>query len=415
MLLVQIRKVGEYWSSILNIITGSLAAQLLIVIVIPVLARLYSPGEFGLFAVFVSLSTLFAVLVTGRYEAAIPLPSDKAEAWNLYLLALVFGALSSFGVFLILLFMQSASGFFPTILSAKLSSFFLLPLGIFGMVGINASEYWLNRNGDYRWVGANKLGNSAVMVIIQYFSVESSFATSGLILGFVFANCTVFFVSFLRAWTYREKAFVSWKSLGLKYVRFPQYLLIAQLLNTLASHMPILLLSIWFGSAFTGHYTMANRGLNVIDIASTATGQVFYPTASKQFAETGSCTESFFRTKRRLLQSSFLFFPVFFLVCPFVFSFFLGDQWQRAGEVARLLIPMYWVRYVVSPLSWMYYIRNRQDLFLRRQIFLVSGCFAGLSLGWIFSSPEVALISYSLSNILAYGFDYKTCQRFCIQ
>jgi O-antigen/teichoic acid export membrane protein len=60
--------------NILALMTGTGLAQLIPIIVSPFLSRIYSPEQFGLFALFLATVSSLSVMATGRYELAIILP-----------------------------------------------------------------------------------------------------------------------------------------------------------------------------------------------------------------------------------------------------------------------------------------------------------------------------------------------------
>ena len=66
--------------------SGSVIAQALSVLMYPVLSRIYSPEQFGTFALFMSVTSVAAILGTGVYEQAIILPKSENQAWLLVLL-----------------------------------------------------------------------------------------------------------------------------------------------------------------------------------------------------------------------------------------------------------------------------------------------------------------------------------------
>ena len=72
----------------LLLLLGSAAAQAIPLLLGPLLTRLYSPEEFGRFQLFASVATNLAVLGCGRYEFALPLARDEAEAQALRRLCL---------------------------------------------------------------------------------------------------------------------------------------------------------------------------------------------------------------------------------------------------------------------------------------------------------------------------------------
>lgn len=67
---------------------GTTAAQLLGIATMPVLARLYSPADFGVLAVFLAVSGIVAITITLRYEMHILLPKEENEAATLVFICL---------------------------------------------------------------------------------------------------------------------------------------------------------------------------------------------------------------------------------------------------------------------------------------------------------------------------------------
>src|SRR5690606_17488452 len=61
---------------------GTAISQLVAFSVAPLLTRLYSPTDFGLFGVFVSVATMAAVVVTLRLDLAVVVPESDSEAMD---------------------------------------------------------------------------------------------------------------------------------------------------------------------------------------------------------------------------------------------------------------------------------------------------------------------------------------------
>ena len=69
--------------------SGAALAQALPLLFAPLLTRLYTPADFGVLAVFVAWLSNLAVVATARYDMAVVLPSDDADAARLMRLALL--------------------------------------------------------------------------------------------------------------------------------------------------------------------------------------------------------------------------------------------------------------------------------------------------------------------------------------
>jgi len=66
---------------------GTTIAQGLNVAIMPVLSRIYSPSDFGVMAVFVSVTAILTELSGFRYHLAIPLPKQERYAKALIVLS----------------------------------------------------------------------------------------------------------------------------------------------------------------------------------------------------------------------------------------------------------------------------------------------------------------------------------------
>src|SRR3954454_20274925 len=71
-------------------VIGGALGQGMIVLVSPLLTRLYTPADFGVFAVFTALVLMLSVVATLRLETAVVLPERDEEA-----AALAWSALSA--------------------------------------------------------------------------------------------------------------------------------------------------------------------------------------------------------------------------------------------------------------------------------------------------------------------------------
>ena len=71
---------STYARNVITLMTGTAFAQALPIAVSPILTRLYTPAEFGVFAMYMAIASILGVLVTGRYELAILIPKQDRDA-----------------------------------------------------------------------------------------------------------------------------------------------------------------------------------------------------------------------------------------------------------------------------------------------------------------------------------------------
>jgi O-antigen/teichoic acid export membrane protein len=91
-----------------------------------------------------------------------------------------------------------------------------------------------------------------------------------------------------------------------------------------------------------------------------AVGEVFKKRASMEFHTTGNCLRTFKRTFFTLALLSLLPFLIIFLFGPALFGFVFGMQWVEAGTFTRIMVLMFFLRFTISPLTFVTYLRGRQ-------------------------------------------------------
>ena len=90
---------SEFNRNVLTLMTGTTIAQAIPIAITPILTRIYTPEDFGVFALFIAIASIFGTIVNGRYELAIMLTRKDEDAINIFAL----GFIITFVISLILL------------------------------------------------------------------------------------------------------------------------------------------------------------------------------------------------------------------------------------------------------------------------------------------------------------------------
>lgn len=96
-------KQAEFTKNIITMISGAGLAQLITMMSSVVITRLYSPGDFGIAALVLSVGTVLSVFSTLRFNQAIVVASHTVQAQSLVKLCLYLSCITSSLVFLCLL------------------------------------------------------------------------------------------------------------------------------------------------------------------------------------------------------------------------------------------------------------------------------------------------------------------------
>lgn len=389
---------------------GTGLAQALPIAVSPILTRLYSPEEFGVFAFFLAITAIAAVPVTGRYELAIMLPKEDKDAINIMLFSLflsfILSALLLVAVFLFgeqFSLLVSSPEIFPWLYWVPCST---LLTGIY-----QSLNYWGNRKAHYSRLATSRVFQSGVSSLGQLGAGYSQTGVAGLVGGQLLGQ--FFSATILTRLIYKDDKgllkcvnITKMISQAKKYRRFPKYLIFAHGFNTASAQILVVLLSALFGSAIAGLYMLTQRVLGApISLVAGALGDVFRQEASHSYAHKGECLAIYRKTFKRLLLISVVPFLIFFFIAPELFSLIFGEEWRVAGEYAKILTPMFFLRFVTSPLSAMFVIAEKQRLDLLWQMVLFAATTSAVLLGHYFSDVKIALFFYMLSYSLMFSLN----------
>jgi len=68
----------NHLAGLLNLVGGSGASQIILLLTMPAISYLYSPSDFGVFAIFTSFLTILIPFATLRFEKAVCLCEETA-------------------------------------------------------------------------------------------------------------------------------------------------------------------------------------------------------------------------------------------------------------------------------------------------------------------------------------------------
>ena len=84
---LRLLKRSGFSKSLITLLTGTTLAQGITLLISPILSRLFTPHDFGVFGTFLSIVSAIALIASLRYEIAIVLPKKEDVAINLLALA----------------------------------------------------------------------------------------------------------------------------------------------------------------------------------------------------------------------------------------------------------------------------------------------------------------------------------------
>jgi O-antigen/teichoic acid export membrane protein len=393
---------GAFARSVLTLASGTAIAQLLLALAMPVLARLYSPADYGTLAVYASTLTVLLVVASLRYELAIPLPEDEAVAGSLLVLALILvGAMTAVVSLVVWL---GGDAFVAAVKVPVLRPYrWLIPVGFLGAGTYQALSYWAIRRGAFSRVARTKLSQGIGQVVTQIALGLARAGAPGLLVGDVVGRVAGGGGLALLALRDRPAARVTRASLVAaagRYSRFPLLTTWAGLLNIGSLQLPSILFAASFGAAAAGLYALSYKMLVLPTmLVAQAVGQVFLSRATTTAREPERLRQLTERTALVLFACGLPVFAAVALGGPQLFAAVMGSRWEEAGRYAQVLAPWFVVWLVSNPLSGLLSVREWQGSALA-----FSGLEFALRLGSLLigarrGSPMLAVALLSASGV----------------
>ncbi len=358
---------------------GTSVARALSIAASPLLARLFTAEDFALSAAFVSAATLFVILATGKYEAAVILPDDddaKILLTGIFLLSGTVALISPLALFLLGNFNAACR----LIIENHLLIYFVI--FVFCMAVLEGIRYYFVRTGRFKAVSYRIILVSLVTVTLNLIGGKFFYSNKILIISSTFAQITA-----LLLFAYLLFGKEKFPDFGLKdifrilkkYRRFPKLTMPGQFINSLTGSLPVLVLSSFYLQSEIGQFAFVHRIISIpTGVIGKSVSQVFLQKISKaDYAE----------QRRIFLRTAFLLF-VFITACAVpcivfsreLFGFAFGEKWLPASETAVILAPAYILQFAASGVSGPVFIVNQKlktEFFLQIMRFvLVAGSFA---------------------------------------
>jgi len=348
--------------------TGTTIAQAVPFVLSPIITRIYSPEDFGVFALYMGILSLVGVIVTARYEIAIVLPKDDKDAINTLALSVIITIAMTIIVSLIIIFFKNE---ILNLFNANDidNIIYWIPISLL-LIGLyNSFNYWSNRHKRFGDISKSRilksLGTGTGQISLGYFRLYGGMIFGNIIGSLISVGFLIrkFFSNKDNLLLYNIKL-SSMKSQAIKYKDFPLVNSFHVFSDVAKTSLSTILIASFFGSAVLGFYALSIRVLQTpLGIIGSSFGQVLY----QKFNITKDNDESVYKIAKNTLIKLFIIalpiFSILYFIAPELFSFVFGEKWRIAGEYTKILLPYLFANFLVSPISQLPIIFNKQKTF----------------------------------------------------
>jgi O-antigen/teichoic acid export membrane protein len=393
---------GKYVRNIVTLLSSAVVAQILGLILTPVLTRTFSPEAFGIFNAFVSYSATMALFIFFSIELAIVRPKSIGNLNRIFGLLFVVGGGSTLGIFISFEFEFEFYHFigFDKLFDIKYLAFLGIILTALNLV----LNFLVTRLGIFSVYAKTQV----VFVVIRFLITISLFYVGvefyGLIYGFLFATaCNAIYLGHkTKILSYRPVlSSASVRVTARKYKDLIMYNTPASLINALIVNFPVFYVFKTYGVEAAGFFGLAYRIILMpVSLVNKAVGQVLYKELVHRKRESRYLMRLVLKNVM-LLSLSFPVFLILYLYGDIIFGTVFGIEWKEAGFMASLMSPYVFLSLVVSPLSYFFVAFDKNKHFSLINLTFLSVLVVGVYIGkW--SQVHEFITFYTYVNVFYY-------------
>lgn len=363
-----------------TLLSGMLLAQIINLLAIPIITRIFSPHIYGTYNSTLSFIWIFSIIATLKLEIRLPiLPLHRAINLSKYILLNA--------PLLLLILTITACSFLD----------FDNPVFVFLCSLIVAISYiensLLTKLEKYNFISLIRLLQVVIQTFLMVILGELYAGVEILLLSFLISRVPYFFL-IVKRWSFNG---LTIKILRIHYSQSKnvlKYTFPSSLLGTFSNQFPMILLASNFSSESAGYYGMVYSLLILpSSIISNSISNAVYSKLNKSNKESQKLLSLV--TLMLCILSILIFIAVFLLSKIGVIASVLGEGWSEVSEYIYVLIVWLAPQFISTALTNIYVITNRnKELFV---FSLLDAILKAIPLLFI-SNLELSLIYLALSG-----------------
>jgi len=353
--------------NVLMLMSGTAMAQIIVVVAMPFVTRLFTPEMFGALSLYQSLSQFFIPVVAWRYEGALLISEAEEESRALFFLGLIivffmafFASIVTYGFFV-----------FDFMGYAELPSWspLFMAISLVGTGYFALYRSWLLRQGAVKGIGLAAISRSGSSAVSKVLAGFFSLGSYGLLLSEVVGAWAA--VLSLRKKSKRlfkgevgRWNLSSAKRMAKKYKKFAAYEMPSMLLNQVSAVAPVPIIASLYGIKAAGMFGVARM---VFSIPSrqigNAAADVFQMELGRlvRVNKVEQVEKLFYSFSGKLTIVALVLCLAFVFLAPLCVPYVFGVEWSAAGFMLAEMAPWICASLVVSAMSRALSVMEKQE------------------------------------------------------
>lgn len=402
---------SEFAKNSLTLLTGSFVGQAMALLAYPVITRLFSQSDIGLYATWLSIVDVLTILSTGKYEDSVMLGKDKTEAVATARLALMVNTAFSLAAVAV------AAAVFAYG-KTDYTVFFIPPMIFFcGTSRVYQALFnYVKKFGHIAFSNiANSVAATAAKIACGLARFTSGTLPAGSLVGQIVGN-----INYQMAMHRLQLPQTTWaeaKAMAKERRNFPLFSMPKNFVNSFSHNLPFIFLAAYFDKAYIGLFSIAMMcTFRPVSFFASAYHKVLYKNLSEKYHSRQSLKKDIIRF---VYTNVLLFVPVFVIggvFAQWLLGTIFGNEWQAAAPYLRMVLPWIFLTLFVSTLSFLpdMFSTQRTDLIINIITFAVR--FSALAVGIAYDNFMLAIALFAgvstIMSVVNLAWYYRLVQRY---
>jgi len=400
---------GSFRRNSLIMSGGAMVNVVLSLVLYPIVTRIYSNEDMAAYGIFISVTTLIALVSTALYPSGLVIPKFKFDFYALLKLSIYLGV---GGILFSLVAVFIFPNFFGWIFQWEIlgTLIYFIPLGVALEISKDIAINWNVRNKEFKNNATSSVVNGGSMRVLSIaYGKFISITSTGLVLSQLISNFltilslgVVEMFSKLKLLARIDNKQV--REVAKSYERYPTFLLPSNILNKYTGDLPIYLITAYFAPAITGAFVLASQIIRIpINVIGSSVASVFLQKANELYHKDPVETRVFAeKTHYRILFLGTLAFGFLYGFGDIIFYIVFGENWKLAGDFASILSIFCVFKLLSGPMARVYRITGKEQYSLYVSVILAICRTVGIFVGVISGSYILAIYYFVIGNVVGY-------------
>lgn len=359
------------------LLRGSIVSQLVPIAATPLITRLYSPDVFGAFSILLAILSGFTVILAWRFEFATYHVDDKADIFQVQTLCMLLALVTS--LIFVTFFVLNVFGVQTYLRNNNIQNYvYAVPLIAIAGLLINLFQLQKSRESDFKTVSQSNILRSISNAAMNIGFGVAGLGLMGLIVTQIISNFLIAMFLIRKTAMVIEIRRSRMRQIFSQHLKFPLFSVPASIASIANQSFLLLFFSANFSLAEVGYLALVQRILSTpSSFIANAVGQYMFSQAARMRRE----QKSIWPLVSKLFWGLIFFAIPTFLVVSFLGTHFIGiifgASWTPAAPILFILAPYFATQFVLSCMSTLVIICERQELELILQLAALMS--AGLS------------------------------------